>query len=221
MLPEKKVQAPGYTGNGRRQSDAEKSLQKYKQLFENLASAVLVLELIYKDGKAVDARILDANRAYFRHTGIRREEIIGQRLKEIFPHYREEFFQRMVEVVENGTTYESDEYVPQFGRYLSMAAYRFDRKQYVVVFDDITEQVLASEYVYKSEQKFKDLFRNMVTGLTVNKIIRSGKGLAYRRRSSRMLILYLKRYRVSVQLNWSANGSPKLFPSATKELKSC
>ena len=150
---------------------SELSQYKYKMLFRSMTSGVTVQELIYENGKAVDARVVEANDSYFKHTGVEKEKVIGKRIKEVFPNFSKKLFRSLVKVVENGKSFQTASYVPQFKRHFKISAYKFDDNKYVAIFDDVTSEVEANERVKKSEEKFKGLFTSISLGLSINKLV--------------------------------------------------
>ncbi|HKJ80177.1 MAG TPA: ATP-binding protein, partial [Prolixibacteraceae bacterium] len=50
-------------------------------------------------------------------------------------------------------------------------AYSFQPKQYIAIFDDITDQVKAQEAIIESEEKFRALFKSLNTGVVVNNVL--------------------------------------------------
>ncbi len=67
---------------------AEKELKdseaKYRAIFENMASAFCLDEIIYENGKAIDYRILDVNPAYEKIHGISRKKAIGSLASQLY-----------------------------------------------------------------------------------------------------------------------------------------
>jgi PAS domain-containing protein len=60
--------------------------QEYRHLFLSPGLALHVCELVWDEsGKPTDNIILDVNPAYERRSGLRREEVVGKRTKEVLP----------------------------------------------------------------------------------------------------------------------------------------
>ena len=58
----------------------------YRILFENIPIAIQINQLIFNEtGEPVDYLLLDVNHAVEKHMGFNREEIVGKRIKEIYP----------------------------------------------------------------------------------------------------------------------------------------
>lgn len=70
----------------RKQTDQalRESEGKYRTMFVNMASANCMNEIVYKNGHAVDYRILDVNPAYEKMHGINREQAIGALASELY-----------------------------------------------------------------------------------------------------------------------------------------
>ncbi len=72
---------------------AEEALRQsekhYRLLFENMTDAFYLTEVIYdKSGKPCDYRFLEVNPAYDTQIGVKREELLGKTLMEVFPNTR-------------------------------------------------------------------------------------------------------------------------------------
>lgn len=56
----------------------------YHGLFESREEAIQICELVFNDkGKPVDNIVLNINSAYEKHSGLKKEEVIGKRIKDI------------------------------------------------------------------------------------------------------------------------------------------
>jgi PAS domain S-box-containing protein len=76
----------------------EKSLEseeKYQKLFNLIEQAVEICEITFDEkGQPIDNTILDVNLAYEKHSGLRREQVIGRSFKEIFPTAEQKWLDR-------------------------------------------------------------------------------------------------------------------------------
>lgn len=155
------------------QKEALQSKERFKTLFEKMNSGIIVVDLIYdKEGRAVDGKIIDANNAYSKQTGIPKEKVTGRNINDVFPNYRVDLFQKLMRVAETNEPFFSVEYVPQFDKHLSISAYSFQRNQYIAIFDDITDQIKAQEAVIENEEKFRELFKSLNQGIVITNVLR-------------------------------------------------
>ncbi len=158
------------------EAESNKNKERFQMLFENMNSGILVVEIIYDDkGNAVDGKMLNVNKAYWKQIGIERKNIIGKTLNEIFPEYRRDLFKKLVHVAKTNEFFEAEEYIPQFEKHLKISAYQFGENKYIAIFDDITERIKTQKALADSEEKFRGLFRSFNIGVMIGKIIKNGK----------------------------------------------
>ena len=63
-----------------------KSEECYRMLFTNMTDAFFLAEIIYyKNGTPCDYRFLEINPAYERHIGLKKEQLLGKTMLEVFP----------------------------------------------------------------------------------------------------------------------------------------
>ncbi|MPN20301.1 hypothetical protein SDC9_167679 [bioreactor metagenome] len=55
---------------------------KYHGLFDSMAEAFELMELVYENGKPVDYIFLDVNPAWERMTGLKKEQVLGRKASE-------------------------------------------------------------------------------------------------------------------------------------------
>lgn len=115
--------------------------EKYQNLFNTMIDGVALVELIRDDGGAVaDYRYLDANPSLEKIFGCSRKDIIGKRLKELFPHVEAEW---IAFVGESGTGDNSgyfERYLEHLNKYVRGQIYSPGPEQRAIIFSDDTEQ---------------------------------------------------------------------------------
>jgi PAS domain S-box-containing protein len=123
--------------------EAEEALreseEKFRQVFDSMADAIQLCELVSdSEGRAVDIVILDTNPAYERHTGLRRDQVVGRRIKEILPVVEQEWLDRYEALVRTGQSIHFDQWNAGVGRWFGVSASALGRNRFVAVFKDIT-----------------------------------------------------------------------------------
>ncbi len=59
----------------------------FKELFISIEESVQVCELVWNDnGQPADVIIHDINPAYEKHSGLKKEEVVGRSIKEVLPN---------------------------------------------------------------------------------------------------------------------------------------
>jgi len=91
---------------------------KYRAIFENVASAICLDEIIYENGKAIDYRILDVNPAYERLHGISREKAIGSLTSQLYGTGEAPFLDICVKVARTGKPASFETYFEPSKKYL-------------------------------------------------------------------------------------------------------
>ncbi len=125
----------------------------YRDLFEHMAAASCLDELIYRDGKAVDYRILEVNASFERITGISRARAAGSLASELYGIKDVPYLDIFSRVAKTGEPVRINDFFPQFGKYLDMIISRPREGCFSTVFTDITEQRKAQEALRISESK--------------------------------------------------------------------
>ncbi|MCX5767135.1 MAG: ATP-binding protein [Gemmatimonadetes bacterium] len=115
---------------------------RHRLLFEEMQEGCSINEIITDaDGQVVDFRVLEANAAYERHVGVKPERVIGRTIREVFPDADVRQIARMASVVETGEPQSWEYFSPTINRHLRVRAFRGLPRQFVVMYEDITERM--------------------------------------------------------------------------------
>jgi len=114
---------------------------KYKTLFHNMIDGWALHEIILNDaGEPIDYVFLDVNNPFETLTGLKRENIIGRRVKVVLPETEDYWIKRYGEVALNNTIDEFEEYSRDLNKTFRVRAFSPQKNQFVTIFVDITEQ---------------------------------------------------------------------------------
>ncbi|PAP76408.1 XRE family transcriptional regulator [Rubrivirga marina] len=114
---------------------------QYRTLFESIDQGFCVLEMIYRSGRAVDYRFLEANPAFQRHTGL--VDPVGHTACELIPGLERYWVETYARVAETGEPARFQQGSAALGREFSVEAFRVgpaEARRVALLFTDVTEQ---------------------------------------------------------------------------------
>jgi PAS domain S-box-containing protein len=128
------------TDRKRTEAALQESEEKCRALFENMAAASCLDEVIYENGKAVDYRIIDVNPAFEKIIGVIKKDTVGQRASTLYGGGEIPFLDAYVKVAETGHPISFEAYFPPINKYLHITASCPKKGKFSTVFSDITER---------------------------------------------------------------------------------
>ncbi|KLK87548.1 histidine kinase [Methanoculleus sediminis] len=145
-----------------------RSEEKYRLLFERMLESYTLYEVIRDDdGNPVDYRISELNEKAAEVFGRDREELIGQRLFDIFPTIAKGACALYGEVAKTGIPMQRRLQEPRTGRWYDLQIYRPQVGMLAVTGQDITEQKKAELALRESEERFRGIFEQAGTGIAL------------------------------------------------------
>lgn len=139
------------TERKRAEKELQESESRYRTLSENILEGVALHEMVYDaNGAAVDYRIISANPAFERHTGLKPEQVAGRLASGLYgtglPPYLEEY----AKVARSGGTHAFEAFFPPMGRHFSISVTSPARNRFTTVFEDITDRKRMAEELRRS-----------------------------------------------------------------------
>ena len=120
------------------------SERRYSALFANKISGMAHCRIITDEqGRPVDYRILQINEAYERIIGVKKGDIEGHRVKEVFPDiekYAFDYIGIYGKIALEGGETKFEEFFEATGQYLSIYAYSPLPGEFAAIFTDVTER---------------------------------------------------------------------------------
>ncbi|MBM9519176.1 PAS domain S-box protein [Desulforhopalus vacuolatus] len=114
---------------------------KFKALFEGMISGIALHEIICdKEGNPIDYRFLDINSAFEKMTGLHKKDLIGKTVLQVLPKTEPYWIETYGRVALTGNSVQFEDYSIQFKKHFEVSAYSLKFGQFVVVFNDITDQ---------------------------------------------------------------------------------
>ncbi|MBI5681305.1 MAG: PAS domain S-box protein [Methanobacterium sp.] len=141
----------------------EKKLKESEELYRNLfkysLNGVALHEIVTDDkGHPVDYIFLDVNPAFEKLTGLRSEDIIGERVTHILPDItKTSLIEKYGDVALKGNSIHFEEYSPDLDKFYEISAFSPCKNQFAAVFSDITKRKLDETTLKESKKKYKDL----------------------------------------------------------------
>ena len=125
------------------------SEKKYRSLFENMLDGFAYCQiLVDENNKPIDFVYLEVNDAFERLTGLRKEDVVGEKVTEAIPGIKEahpELFSIYGKVALTGERTKFDIYFEPLEIWLSISVYSPQKGYFVAVFENITELKRAEE----------------------------------------------------------------------------
>ncbi|MEI8244780.1 MAG: PAS domain S-box protein [Lentisphaerota bacterium] len=141
------------TENALRESEA-----KYSSLFNSMLEGFALHEIICDtSGKPVDYRFLDMNPAFEKLTGLKKADAVGQTVLTVFPETEQYWIENYGTVALTGDPISFEHYSSALKRYYRVVAFSPQKKQFAVLFDDITERKMTEAALIKSETRFRTM----------------------------------------------------------------
>ncbi|MHC1754417.1 MAG: PAS domain S-box protein [Methanosarcina sp.] len=135
-----------------------KSEERYRMLFTNMTDAFSLVEVIYdKDSTPCNYRFLEINPAYERHTGLKKEQLLGKTILEVFPDTSPIRMKEYEKVALSGVpTHYEVKSVEVNNSYLDVYAFSPENGKLALIFKDITKGRQAREPLRKAHDNLEE-----------------------------------------------------------------
>src|SRR5665647_2427151 len=158
-----------------------KSEERYRMLFTNMTDGFGLVEVICNnDGKPYDYRYLEINPAFELYLGVKREQILGKTMLEIFPNVSSIAIEKYCEVELSGKPIHFEIFSLVANKYLDIYAFSPEKMKLALVLRDISERKEAETKLKETLENLENLVKERTIELekAYNSLKESEKGLA-------------------------------------------
>ncbi len=139
----------------------KESERKYSLLFNRMLSGFALHEIILdKDEIPCDFRFLDINPEFETILGVKRKEIIGKTVLEVFPKTEKYWIETYGKVALEDIPVRFSQYSSEFDKYFDVSAFSPEKGKFATLFMDITEKKKTEDALKQSEKKYRELVEN-------------------------------------------------------------
>ncbi len=152
------VNSRDITERRRAMEQLRESERRYQVLFNQMVAAFTVCEMICDEqGNPVDWRCLEVNAAFEGVVGLRREQVIGQTVREVFPDIESDWIETFGHVSRTGESVHFERWFKPLGKALEVSVFCPQPGQVAVTFRDISGRKEADDALRQSEERYRRL----------------------------------------------------------------
>lgn len=167
------------TGRKAVEQSLVQSQERWKNLFDKSPSSIAIYGAV---DNGADFVFTDFNLLAQKTEGLKRDEVVGKRISEMFPAAEElGFLDVFRSVWKTGVTKYIEPTLYKDGRiegWRENIIYRLNTGEIVAIYNDVSARMKAELALRASEEQYRLLFNNMTQGFALHEIIRDEKGEA-------------------------------------------
>lgn len=138
------------------------SEKKYRKLYSSMNEGAALHRIIYDENNIpVDYEIIDANEAYEKILGIKKQDIIGKTAKEVYHTDEAPYLDIYSEVAKNGISNNFETYFEPMNKYFNISVFSPSPNTFATVFEDITDRKKEENRTKKSLEEKEVLLREI------------------------------------------------------------
>jgi len=141
-------------------SELKRNEERFRSLFSNMLEGVAFSEMIYdNEGKPVNYRFIEVNKAFESLIGVTGEETVGNDQIGLFGRLPS-YFDQYCKVVEDQEAIIFETFSEEHNKYLKISAAPWGNNGFATIFSDITLRKKVEERVRKSEERYRLISEN-------------------------------------------------------------
>jgi len=138
------------------------SENKYRQLFTSIGQAFALHKAEYTgQDRKFDYSFVEVNGKFEEMTGLKAENIIGRRIREVIPSVEEYWMEAYEKVVNTGVSLQIENYSAPLKKYYSVYVFRPMEGQFAALINDITDRKVMEERLAKQANSIKSALNIM------------------------------------------------------------
>lgn len=165
------------------QSPFEFSPEEYqfflKNILEKFPLAYALCEVVSEENEPPnDYRFLAINSVFEKQTGLTKEDTIGKTVRDIYPDIEQVWIQHYLDVVKNKSNTSFSDFNHNINKNYRVHAFSPAENKFIMLFEDITDEVKAENALKVSVLNYKQMFDSMFEMFQVIELIYDKKGNA-------------------------------------------
>jgi len=163
-LPDGRTIWNGVHADITKHKQAEEALRKseehYRMLFTNMTEGFALTEIVYdKDGRPYDYRYLEVNPAYELNNGVKKEELLGKTLLEVFPNTTTKAIEKLGEVALSGQSTNFEIFSQVLNKYIDIYAFSPEKGKLAAIIRDVTARKEAEARLKETMDNLENLVK--------------------------------------------------------------
>ncbi len=153
------------------------SEERFRTLFESMTEGVALHEVVYRDGRPVDYRILDVNPAFERHTGLNAKAVTGVLASEAYGAGEAPYLDEYSRVTETGEALAFETHYEPLQRSYRITAVPAGTGRFATVFQDVSDERVRERErdellrsVRRSEESFATIFEESPFAVALSRL---------------------------------------------------
>ena len=152
----------------------KESEKKFHTLYDEMKQAYALYKVIYDDkSNPQDGKIIELNPEYENLVKIKREEIIGKKISELYPKLQNQnanIIKLLGKSVKTGETITLEYYNEDIGKWIFAKSFSPMKDHVAVLYEDITEKRKIESNLIANELKFRSIFNHSNDGYVLRTV---------------------------------------------------